>query len=161
VLQVSCSIAVLIAHILRIWIAEVRFQQKKRAQIQILQQQKLSHHKIAALLQVSQSAVTRTITRIKEFDMPRSKRQTERPRTTSAKMDRLICCIAIAQPTSSLASIALQLPLKTNSKNVMCRLLVVFQLASRRPGKKARLSAKNNKYCLAFCLKYKDWKKED
>ena len=67
----------------------------------------------------------------------------------------------MANPTASSVNIAGQLPSVTSTRTVRRRLLVDFQLASRRPAKKAKLSAKNIKDRVAFCRKYRMWRKED
>src|SRR5215469_16323508 len=63
--------------------------------------------------------------------------------------------VAVASPTASSINIAGQLPSVTSTRSVRRRLLVDFQLASRRPAKKAKLSAKNIKDRVAFCRKYR------
>src|SRR5215469_5690990 len=69
--------------------------------------------------------------------------------------------VAVASPTASSINIAGQLPSVTSTRSVRRRLLVDFQLASRRPAKQAKLSAKDIKDRVVFCRKYRMWRKED
>jgi transposase len=144
---------------------------EKRAQIQILYDQNMSQRKIAAILKVSQSAVSRAIARMKQLGTTKSRKRTGRPRRTSASTDRMIRRSAVAHPTWSSSHIraAVRSPVITgtpvrppvSTRTVRRRLLVDFKLPSRRPAKKAKLSKKNIKDRLAFCTKYKNWTKAD
>lgn len=133
----------------------------KRAQMQILHSQNLSHRKIAQILHVSQSAVTRGLSRMKQLGSRKSRKRTGRPRATSKTMDRLIHRAAVAHPTWSSSSICADMQSPLSTRTVRRRLLVDFNLPSRRPAKKAKLSKKNIKDRLVFCRKYKNWTKED
>jgi transposase len=134
---------------------------RKRAQIQILHQQNMSHRRIARILHISQSAVTKGIARSKELHSLSSRKRGGRPRATSAATDRLIHRSAVAHPTWSSVTINANVESGVSARTVRRRLLVDFQLPSRRPAKKAKLTKKNIKDRLAFCRKYKGWTKED
>lgn len=133
----------------------------KRAQMEILHRQKMSHRKIAAILHVSHSAVTKGLARIKELGSRKSRTRVGRPRKTSVAADRLIRRAAIAHPTWSSSTIQAEVRSPVSTRTVRRRLLVDFNLPSRRPAKKAKLSKKNIKDRLVFCQKYRNWTKDE
>jgi transposase len=134
---------------------------EKRAQIQILHSQKMSHREIARILSISQSAVTRGLARIKQLGSLKSRGRVGRPRATSAAADRLIHRAAVAHPTWSSSNIKANVRSPVSTRTVRRRLLVDFQLPSRRPAKKAKLSRKNIRGRLAFCKTYRHWTEAD
>ena len=99
--------------------------------------------------------------RARELGTTKSRRRTGRPRSTTATTDRLIHRAATADPTASSAQIAASMQSPPSARTIRRRLLVDFQLSSRRPAKKAKLSRKNIRDRLAFSRKYKDWTAED
>ena len=134
---------------------------RKRSQIALLHRQNMSHSRIAALVNVSKSAVTKIIANIKKFGTPRAQRRGRTSRVTSAATDRLMRRMVVANPSISSSAIAAKLPVPVSSRAVRRRLLTDFDLAARRPAKKAMLTAKNIRDRLAFCRKYKDWTADD
>lgn len=134
---------------------------RKRAQMVILQKQKLSHRRIAEILGISKGAVTYGLTRARELDSTKSRRRSGRPRSTTATTDRLIHRAATANPTWSSAQIASTMQTPPSARTIRRRLFVDFKLPSRRPAKKAKLSRKNIKDRLAFCRKYRNWTEEE
>lgn len=134
---------------------------RKCSQIVVLEKQKLSHSEIAAALKVSKSTVTRVLAKNQKIGTPRARRPGRTSRVTSAATDRLIHRMVVANPTLSSTAIAAQLPTPVSSRTVRRRLFKDFNLRSRRPAKKAKLSAKNVRDRLTFCRKYKNWTAED
>ena len=53
---------------------------EKRAQMMILHKQKLSHRRIAEILNVSKSSIAKGLQRAKELGNPKSRTRTGRPR---------------------------------------------------------------------------------
>ena len=127
---------------------------EKRAQLKILAVQDKSHRDIANILNVSKSAVTRGLAKMKELGSLKSRNRSGRPRVTTAASDRLIRCAAVANPSSSSKRIALELQPVTvgrlSPRTVRRRLLTNFKLPSRKPAKKSRLSKKNVKDCMKY-----------
>ena len=129
----------------------------KRAQIAILHEQNLSHSEIARRLHIAKSTVTRAIARINELKSYKSRRRSGRPRITSPRTDRKVWRIATAHPTRSSTQIASQTRSAVSGRTVRRRLLTEFNLPSRRPARKPRLTAKNIKDRLRFCRMYRHW----
>jgi len=77
-----------------------------RAQIKILKEQKMSQSRIASILNISQSAVSRCLARIKEMGSMKSRKRQGRPRVTTAAGDRRIRRAAVKHPTWSSVNIA-------------------------------------------------------
>lgn len=125
----------------------------------ILRQEGLTQKKIASKLRVNQCLVSRHLKRYQSTGRFSPKRRTGRPRSTSLTTDRLIHRIAVAQPTATSTFIASQLPSHSSvsSSTVRRRLHKDFRLKAYRPAAKPRLSSKNIKDRLAFCLKYRHW----
>ena len=124
----------------------------KRAQMEILHSQKISNRKIAAILYVSHSAVTKDLARIKELGSRKSRTRVGRPQKTSVAADRLIRRTAIAHPTWSSSTIQAEVRSPVSTRTVRRRLLVDFKLPSRRqtdPPKKSNLARKilRNVWC--------------
>jgi transposase len=130
---------------------------EQRAQIKILINQQMSTRKIANIMNVSQSTVVYTMQRYKEKQSSTPRKRSGRPRITSAGSDRKIHRAAIKNPTLSSFVISAEIGCRASARTVRRRLLDDFNLPSRRPAKKARLSAKNIRDRIAFCKKYKDW----
>lgn len=129
----------------------------KRAQIKILHEQKLSHREIAKRLGLAQSTVTRAIARISQLKCYKSHVRAGRPRITSPRTDRKIRRAAVSHPTWSSSQISAQQRTTVSLRTVRRRLVTEFNLASRRPARKPRLTAKNKKDRLTFCHKYRQW----
>ena len=123
--------------------------------------QNMSHSKIAQSVGVSRSAVTKSLSRMKQLGSLKSRTRTGRPRVTSATTDRLIRRAAVAHPTWSSSTIRAHMPTRVSTRTVRRRLLVDFNLPSRRPAKQAKLGKKNIKDRLVFCWKYQNWTKDD
>ena len=125
--------------------------------MKILAAQNMSHREIANILNVSKSAVTRGLARIKEVGSLRSRIRSGRPRVTTPASDRLIRRASVANPSWSSKRIALELRPVPSSRTVRRRLLTEFKLPSRKPARKSRLSKKNIKDRMTFCKKYRHW----
>jgi transposase len=139
----------------------IELSKEKRAQMMILHQQNYSHSKIAGILHISKSAVTKGIARAKQLGTLESRKRSGRPRITSATTDRVIHRLAAANPTWSSLQIAVNSSLPASTRTIRRRLLKEFKLPSCRPAKKAMLSKKNIRDRLTFCRKYKDWTAQD
>jgi transposase len=126
----------------------------------ILHHQKMSHRKIAGILGISKHAVTYGLARADELGTTKSRTGRGRPRKTTITTDRRIRRAAVAHPTWSSTQIATSSDAGVSPRTVRMRLLKDFQLPSRKPAKKAKLSKKNIKDRLTFCRKYKDWTAE-
>lgn len=130
---------------------------EQRAQIKILSQQRMSTRKIANIMNIAQSTVVYTMQRYKEKQSSTPRKRSGRPRVTSKGSDRKIHRAATKNPTLSSTSIVTETRCSASARTVRRRLLNEFNLPSRRPAKKARLSGKNIKDRIAFCNKYKNW----
>lgn len=129
----------------------------KRAQISILHDQNMSYSEIAKRLHIAKSTVCRAIARIGELKSYKSRKRSGRPRITSPRTDRKVRRVATEHPTWSSMQIALETRSTVSSRTVRRRLLTEFNLASRRPARKPRLTAKNIKDRLRFCRVYRQW----
>ena len=132
----------------------------QRAQIKILDQQKLSTRKISSIMNIPHTTVAYTLRRISEKQSLSPRKRSGRPRTTSATTDRQLHRIAVQHPTWSSTAIAAQVGTRVSARTVRRRLVDDFNLPSRRPARKSRLSAKNIRDRMAFCRKYKDWNED-
>ena len=132
----------------------------QRAQIRILSQQKMSTRKISDITKIPQTTVAYILRCIAEKGTISPRKRSGRPRVTSAAADRQIRRAVTRNPTWSSTTIIAETSCEASARTVRRRLLNEFQLASRRPAKKARLSAKNVKDRIAFCNKYKDWNED-
>jgi hypothetical protein len=129
----------------------------QRAQIKILSEQKYSIRRISDVMKIPKSTVGYTLQRIAEKETLSPRKRSGRPRVTSPLTERKIRRTAVKNPTLSSTSIMVDTGCKASSRTVRRRLLVDFNLASRRPARKSILSAKNIKDRMAFCQKYKSW----
>jgi len=129
----------------------------QRAQIKILSEQKYSIRRISDVLKISKSTVGYTLKRIAEKKSLSPRKRSGRPRVTSPLTDRKIRRAVVKNPTLSSTSVAAGTGFRASSRAVRRRLLVDFNLPSRRPAKKSSLSAKNIKDRKSFCHKYKNW----
>ena len=132
----------------------------KRAQIQALHDQGMSQRQISTVLKVSQSVVCKTMTRITELGSFKSRNRSGRPRVTSPLTERKIRRAAVANPSWSAKTIAIETRTRASIRTVRRRLLVDFNLPSRRPAKKSLLSAKNIRDRIQFCKLHKNWTQE-
>lgn len=132
------------------------------AQIVAFHQAGLKQTDIARRMVVSQSVVSRTISRWKSTGSLGPTKQPGKPRLTSPQTDRLIKRIIVDNPRVSSGYIAAQLPPEctVSARTVRRRLLNDFKLPSRRPARKPKLSPKNIRDRLSFAQKYKDWSRE-
>src|SRR5688572_25466285 len=129
----------------------------QRAQIKILNEQKLSTRKISNIMNIPQTTVAYTLRRIQEKTTLSPRKRSGRPRATSATADRQLRRLAVQHPTWSSTTIAAQICSPVSTRTVRRRLVNDFNLPSRRPARKSRLSAKNIRDRMTFCRKYKDW----
>lgn len=127
------------------------------AQIRILSKQKYSIRRISDIMKVSKSTVGYTLKRIAEKNSLSPRKRSGRPRVTSPLTERKIRRAAVKNPTLSSTSIVTETGCRASSRTVRRRLLVDFNLVSRRPARKSILSAKNIRDRLTFCHKYKNW----
>ena len=132
----------------------------QRAQIRILSQQKMSNRRISAIMKIPQTTIAYTLRCILEKGTISPRKRSGRPRVTSAATDRQIHRVATKNPTWSSTSIVAETSCKASARTVRRRLLKDFNLASRSPAKKPRLSPKNVKDRIAFCNKYKNWNED-
>ena len=132
----------------------------KRAQIKILHEGSMSHSSIAKRLKISKLAVTRAIHRISELHSYKSRRS-GRPRCTTPATDRLIHRSAVSHPTWSGKNIQAAVVTAPSVRTITRRLFVDFNLPSRRPTQKPRLSAKNIKDRVAVCKTHRNWTEDN
>lgn len=118
---------------------------------------------IALKLSLSQSVVSRCLSRYQATGSFKHKKSPGRPRLTSVRTDHFIRRLASIDPTSSSSFIASQLPAEivVSARTVRRRLLNDFQLRSHPAACKPRLTAKNIKDRLIFCRKYQHWTSEN
>ena len=128
-----------------------------RAQVMVLHGQNYLQRRIAEILNISRSSVSRTITKAKQLGSFESRRRSGRPRISSATTDRKIRRAAVAHPTWSSVTIAASTSSGVSPRTIRRRLHKDFGLSSYKPARKARLSPKNIKDRLAFCRKYEKW----
>lgn len=136
---------------------------EKRAQIEVLSKEGLSQRSIATRLKVSQSAVSRTLTRLSEKGDYDSRRRCGRPTITSLHGDRAIRRAAVANPFISSGEVRANLaPVIPNisARTIRRRLSDKFGLKSHKPSRKPFLTAKNRRDRLAFCRQYRNWTAE-
>ena len=130
---------------------------EQRAQIKILDQQKLSTRKISTIMNIPHTIIAYTLRRTKENQSLRPRKRSGHPLVTLATADRQLDRLAVQHPTWSSAAIAAQASSRMRARTVRRRLVDDFDLHSRRPARKPRLSAKNIRDRMAFCRKYKHW----
>ena len=130
---------------------------EQRAQIKILDQQKLSTRKISTIMNIPHTTIAYTLRRIKENQSLRPRKHSGRPRVTSATADCQLHRLVVQHPTWSSAATAAQGSSRVSAITFLGRLVDDFDLPSRRPARKSRLSAKNIRDRMAFCRKYKHW----
>ena len=130
---------------------------EQRAQIKILAQQRMSTRKIANIMNIAQSTVVYTMQRYKEKQSSTPRKRSGRPCVTTKGSDWKIHRSAVKNPTLSSTSTAIETRCNASTRTVRRRLLQEFNLPSRRPAEKARLSSKNIRDRITFCKKYKDW----
>ena len=133
-----------------------------RAQISISHKVGHSQMQIASRLHISQSVVSKALTRIRHMGSFLSRPKCGRPRVTTTRDDAAIRRAAIAHPLSSAADIAAGLPMESHVslRTIRRRLSHEMGLKSYRPATKPRLSEKNIRDCITFCRKYTHWTSE-
>ena len=104
----------------------------QRAQIKILSEQKYSIRRICDVMKIPKSTVGYTLQRIAEKGTLSPRKRSGRPRVTSPWTERKIRRAAVKNPTLSSTSIIVDTGCKASSRTVRRRLLVDFNLASRR-----------------------------
>ena len=114
-----------------------------RAQIMVLHGEKFTQTKIAGVLKISVSTVSKTIARAKQLGSLQSRTRSGRPRATSTTTDRLIHRTAVAHPTWSSAEIGARISAEVSPRTISRRLRTDFGLSSYKPARKAKLSPKN------------------
>ena len=123
------------------------------AQIVAFHQAELKQTDIARRMVISQSVMSRTISRWKSTGSLGPMKEPGNPRLTSPQTDN---------PRVSSGYIAAQLPHEctVSARTVRRRLLNDFKLPSRRRVRKPKLNPKNIRDQLSFAQKYKDWSRE-
>ena len=99
---------------------------EEMAQMKIFHSQNMFHRKVADVLQVSHSAVTKELLRMKKLDSLKSITRVGRPRKTSAATDRWIHRAAVAHQTFSWSTIKAEVRPQVSTRTVQRRLLVNF-----------------------------------
>ena len=91
---------------------------EQRAQIKILDQQKLSTRKISTIMNIPHTTIAYTLRRIKENQSLRPRKRSGRPRVTSATADRQLHQLAVQHPTWSSSAIAAQASSRVSARTV-------------------------------------------
>lgn len=131
---------------------------KKRAVCVALQKEGLSCREIASRVGISKSSVDRAVKLLKETGQYDSRKRSGRPTVTTKREDSAIKRVVKKNPFISSADIKNELPhLLASARTVRRRLLVNFNLPSRRAARKPLLTKLQLKKRLAFCRKYKMW----
>lgn len=136
----------------------------KRAQIAVLAEEGYSHREISRRMTVSLSTISRTLQRLAENNDFSSRKRCGRPKATTPHTDRMMHRYAVAHPFASSKEIRAILPPGTNMINtctIRRRLAKDFALKCHKPAKKPRLTPKNVRDRLSFCLRYQAWTEEN
>ena len=130
-----------------------------RAQAVVLRNIGFSYREIAKKLGVSYCAVYKSVQRHSELGSYQSRKRTGRPRVCTPHDDRAIARVVKKSPKASSLQVLLRLPrsLQNISTRTIRRRLFDFDLKSRTPARKPRLSPKNIADRLAFCRRYETW----
>lgn len=120
-----------------------------------------SYDKIAKTLNISKAAAGKIGKSFEECGSTERKRRSGRPRCTSKREDSMIRRAVVRNPFLSSQEILSENRLQTSSRTVRRRLFRDFRLRSRIAAKKPLLNAVQREKRIAFCKKYKLWKKED
>jgi transposase len=140
---------------------------KKRSNIKLLREEGYSQREIASRLNISQSAVWRTIARFRETGNLKSFHRTGRPRCTSGRVDRIIKRLVQDNPRISSAQISQNITSLSSAakpcspRTVRRRLFSEFNLKARRPARKPLLNLTQRKKRLEYCQQHKDWTADD
>src|SRR5213080_578153 len=94
----------------------------QRAQIKVLNQQKLSTRKISNIMNIPHTSVAYTLRRIQEKKTLSPWKRSGRPRATSATTDRQLRRLAVQHPTWSSTTIAAQMCAPVSARTVRRRL---------------------------------------
>jgi len=134
-----------------------------RAQVDMMHCMNVKYRDIAKELKISVAAAYKTVKRIEELQSFASRSKSGRRKVTSERDDRLIARIVKNSPKASSLAVKLRLPetLWNVSTRTIRRRLFDNGLKSYTPARKPKLSAKNIKYRVLFCKKYKNWTKRD
>jgi transposase len=133
-----------------------------RGQIEVLNEEGYSQRQIASRLDVSKTAVQKTLARIRDCGSYERKSRHGRPRCTTTQTDRFIHRCATADPATSSSNIQAQLPqnCQVSTRTIRRRLYKDFKLRACRPAPKPSLSSKNIRDRLNFCKLHQHWSVE-